>query len=612
MIPGRRSLSGRISLTLLLLAGAATSASLGACNKGDPKTVQPETSMSGLPETTEAIQDARTKVEMIRWRLEIENLSDILRGAESLLVQLQGGNSAGLRLRPIVESLAGRGGVPATVLSNLDWSGRWSLHAGYPQPGQEHARLDDLELAGNFSSPDPLKVLSGLPEAWQAKSIDANNSRVHFDELNFLVRAQGKTLLVGSDDADLERAVKLHQDALPARLTLRSDNMHMGDVDPSELLSLPPVLAKPLGQALKSANSMEALFDLSDARGLLAHLQVSADLSRFGFDFLGRPLDKLSSLADRLPQGAVLVVHMSWGEPKLIHQELDRLTKAVPEPFDGWIAQILRGAHATLDVVREEVILALYFDEKGRAAIVVASGVVDQAKATSAVREVLAGAYALGDRYRGLVGDDRDYRFKIDYKPEGLGFSKSKVDILEVNVPKALQSDARRLEMFFGAQKPELEILAHIDEKYGLVVAGSGARSIMSDWVRHLGTQRRVSTEFDGGLALARNTSAGAHSGSGCQICVAVEPTRALRMWLTHQRDFDDNKEVGARLAEADKLKASGHLALSLRASDAEAAIGIAAAPQLLSANPPLLPALMRLGDLLPEDFADDPPASAK
>ena len=54
---------------------------------------------------------------------------------------------------------------------------------------------------------------------------------------------------------------------------------------------------------------------------LLARLQASADLSRFGFDFLGAPQKAPSKLAGRLPPGAALLVSMSWGSPKLIHEE---------------------------------------------------------------------------------------------------------------------------------------------------------------------------------------------------------------------------------------------------------------------------------------------------
>jgi hypothetical protein len=208
------------------------------------------------------------------------------------------------------------------------------------------------------------------------------------------------------------------------------------------------------------------------------------------------------------------------------------------------------------------------------------------------------------------VGDDRDYRFKLDYKPEGLGFSKAKVDILEATVPKALTADAKRLQMLLGAKKPELELLAHIDEKHGLVTLGAGARGLMSDWVRHLGTQRRVSAETDGGLALARRASAGSVAHEGCQLCIAIEPTRAMRMWLTHQRDFDANADAGTKLAEADALEATGLLGLSIRASGSEAALGVAGAPSLIFSDGAVIPALMRLGGWLPETLGPPEPRS--
>jgi hypothetical protein len=307
------------------------------------------------------------------------------------------------------------------------------------------------------------------------------------------------------------------------------------------------------------------------------HLQASADLSRFGFGFLGAPQTGPSALASRLPPGAALLLSMSWGSPKLIHEELDRLTKRIPEPFDAWIADVLSGAHATLDVVREEAILGLYFDDEGRAAIVVAGGVSDQVKASAAVRKVLSGTHAIAEKYQGLVGDDRDYRFKVDFKPEGLGFSKAKVDLLSTTVPKALLEDAKRLEMFFGAKKPKLELLAHIDEKYGLVAVGAGARGVMASWVRTLGKTRDQSAEGDGGLDLARSTGTGTTSGSGCQICVAVEPTRALQMWLTHERDFAKVDDAQSRLEDANKLSPRGQFAFGLRASASEVALGAAA-----------------------------------
>jgi hypothetical protein len=161
--------------------------------------------------------------------------------------------------------------------------------------------------------------------------------------------------------------------------------------------------------------------------------------------------------------------------------------------------------------------------------------------------------------------------------------------------------------MFVGAKKPELEMLAHMDEKFGIVVIGAGARGVMANWVRHLGVQRRVSAETDGGLALARATSAGARAGAGCQLCVAVEPVSALRMWLAHQRDFAGDTEAGKRLEEAQALEPAGQAAFALRAGSKEVALGLGVSQRLIHAEPAVLGTLMRLGDWLPDRFEDAP-----
>lgn len=600
---------GRRSLTRLVCA-AALLTSVG-CKTPEEATVAPVAATPSSDEAATSGDETRAPVEMIRWQLGVEQIDDLLAQLETLIFQIQGADGPKLKLRPLVESLLAQRGVPAAVTQQLDWSGRWTVHAGYPQPGQEHARPGDLEFVGKFASSDPNALLSALPAPWTMQADEGGVTQITHQErpeLSFAARGDGGQLIVARDPSQLDSAAALDGRPLPARVSLRSDNMHVGDIDPAQLLPLPAALAKPIGQALRSASSAEALLDLRRESGLRVHLQASADLSRFGFDFLGAAQTGPSELAARLPPGAALLISMSWGSPKLIHEELDRMTQRVPAPFDAWIADVLSGAHATLDVVRDEVIVGLYFDDKGRASLIVAGAVKDQTKANAAVRKVLGGAHAIAEKYQGLVGDDRDYRFKSEFQPEGLGFSKAKVDLLSVTVPKAMLEDAKRLAMFLGTDKPKLEVLSHIDEKYGLVAFGAGARGVMSSWVRTLGKKREQSAESEGGLALARSTGSGASSGAGCQLCVAVEPTRALQMWLTHERDFAQVDGADARVQDAAKLTNQGPVAFGLRASNREVALGAAASGSVLFAEPSVIASIMRLGQLLPERLEDAAP----
>lgn len=588
----RRRPARRFASTLAL-----ASVSLLACNKDPKATATPgPVASTGVGHTLTEAPKARPPVELIRWSVDLTNLDETLTAAEQVIAQLR--PEAPLNLRAVVESVAAQQGLPKAWTDALDWTGRFAFDIAYPQPGQSHARPEDLQLRGNFAAKDPLAALEAVPAAWNPQPLSERELQATRADVQLNFRALSDQLLVGRGPKDLDAAAAMSERAAVRAVQVHAENLHPGDVDPGELLTLPAGLTGPISAALERATALDASLDLARDRDMSLHLAAEADLSNFGFDPLGRPLTDPSRVADTLLAGAVSVAVMSWGDPKLIHRELDRYATMIPEPFDQWVAEVIAGAHAVIDVVRDEVVVGLWVDAKGRATLVIASRVSSEADARAALRRTLAGLHAVGERYVGLMGDDRNYRAKLEYKPDGLGFSKAKVDLLSSTVPKAFADDAKRVAMFVGEKKPKLEILSFVSGDQGLVAIGAGARTFMSDYVRNLGAQRDQSTESEGGLRLARAL------GGGCQLCIAIEPEGALRTYLRHKADFDGDAEARATLDELSKSSVQrggeGHVALSLRARDTEAALGVGVSRGLLFGESPMLKRLFDALDLLP------------
>ena len=568
----------------------ASSLGLGACKKGqDTPSTDPSALEGGSTGTdADAVDSTRAPVAMIRWQFDFQALDATLNGAEALLAQLR--PEAPMNLHAVVDAFAAQQGFGPEFTSSLDWTRRASLDFAYPQPEQDHARPDDLQLRGAL----PLKpgagatALGGISQTLAPEAIDASLVRAMWGSVELWVRDGGDYLTVARAREGLDAATAMPRRAVPSEVYVRVENMHPGDVDPGELLDLPGGLGRPISAALARAKSAELQAELAPDKDLRLHVQADADLSDFGFDPLGPARTEPSALAAKLPPGPVMVVEMSWGDPKLVHRELERYGQMIPEPFDAWTADILKGAHATLDTLRDEVIVALYVNESGEAALVLAAGV--QGDATrKAVHSIWKGVAELAERYATLV-DDADFRIDLEFKPEGMSLSGGKVDLLGAKVPKSLKEDAKRLSMWLGAKKPKLEVLTSIEDEWGIVAIGAGARSVMSEWMRYQDQPRRVSAETDGGLALARRV------GGGCQLCIAIEPVSAVRTWLTHRRDFDGDAEAGTQLTDWQR-SSSANFALSMRASDVEAAIGLGAPRALLDAQPPILPALVKLAE---------------
>ncbi len=577
----------------LALLGAATV--LCACPKTPREAQSPDPSGGSQVQVAPGpAPEARDPVERISWSIDSRDLAGVLRGGEAILGQLRPGTP--INLRAVVESFAAQQGLPKAFTDALDWSGRFAIDIAYPQPDQAHARPDDVQVRANLAALDAAAALRALPESWSATMHGEREASAQREGVELVFRALSGALLVGRSPGDLDAATQMAGRTQSYALEVHAENLHQGDVDPSSLMELPGGLAGPISAALERATALDIGLDLAAEADLRAHLRAAADLSSFGFDPLGAPLARASKLGDRLPGGADALALMSWGDPKLIHRELDRYAEMIPEPFDGWTAEIIAGAHAVIDQVREEVAFGIWVDDDGKAALVVAARVAEPEAARAAVRRVVAGLDATARRYTELMGDDKDYRATVSYKPEGLVFSKAKVDLFSATIPKAFEADAARVKMLVGSKKPKLELLALVEGEYGIVVIGEGARTLMGDWVRHLGTTRRISAETEPGLGLARAI------GGGCQICVAIDPVGALRSYAQWRVDLGDDPAASQALAATKDSVHEGWAALSVRARDDEAALGFGAQKKVAFEQPELWTAALLLAGAGPTD----------
>jgi hypothetical protein len=555
-----------------------------ACTKkADPPTTAP-----GDATTTDAgptaddvpavAAPARPPVELVRFEARVDDLEGVLAAGEQILAQVS--PERPVNLHAVVESIATQRGLGGSFVQALDLRGRMGLSVGVPRRGQGHARPGDLALSASIAATNAAGAIESMADRYAPQPIGGGVWRsAQPDEPELLLRPTASALEIGRTPADLDGASALVAAKAEHTIDVRGRDLAAGDVDPGPLLSFAGPLSGHVSRAMERATEFRLTGDAAPGQELRLALEVAADLSDLGLAPMGPARVESSSLSQALPKDPIVVASLSWGDPALIHRELDRLIARIPAPFDEWVSDLAAGAHATIDAVRDEVVFAIYLDADEHASLLIAANVSSDAAGAKAVRSVLTATADLGRRYKDLTGDDREFRFNVDFRPEASTVSGTKVDVFTATVPKAFTADAKRVGMALGRTKPRVHAMTAVRDGVGFVAFGAGARRTATRFI----TLRRESAggaESQRGLALARETA------GGCGLCMAVNVAGLLRGWAVHRRDFDADPSAKDQLKRVSQLPAAAILAVAARSDASGGALGVGASPELLFAPP--------------------------
>jgi hypothetical protein len=549
------------------------------------------------PQVVETIE--RPPVEKIRIRASIDDPADIIAALSKLFALWQDpakSNGQPTDLMPFLQATLLQSGFGPGFLEGLDLNGRFAADLAYPQPGQQDATQADLELAAVLSANDSKRVIESLPKSFEAQPVGGAVWEVRQGGAPMLMRANNRSVDVGLNGADLDRGHAL-LDSIPAghRVRVHASNIPKDDLDPSQPLDLPDSIAKPISKLLREASAVEAAMDVGTDRDLLVVGAADAPFGTLGLGPLGPPIEAESKVAATLPANAAAAIDMPWGDPSLLHKQLDRLTPKdddVPPPFEQLVGDTFSAMHGILDNIDGEVVSALYVSKKEQATLVLAAETKSDSAMRASSRKLLAALNSGFEQHIKATGGDKDHRYKVSYKPDGLVFSGTKADHFYVTVPKYLQTEmGRAANPYLGKKNPRLEVIVLIEDGRVFMTIGRGGKALISDISRKLGSDRATNLESDGGLALARRLD------GGCHFCIALDPIELARLALIAARDTDDSRAAKEGLKNLAKLDLPGQIALAAKLEEDRGSLGLGIPKDMLFSEPEKLRALKQLFD---------------
>lgn len=548
----------------------------------------------------------RADLEKIEFSGQITGVGDMLDGG-SQLINMWSPPPAGApptNLRDFIKLALIQEGFGPGFLESIDLDGAHAMDFAYPHEGQAGVTPADIELAVTVASTDAVRAIESLPAAMQPQPLGQDLWQVVEDDVQLFFRAQPDAMEMAMTMEDLDRATSLRGQVKPGpRIQMRASNLPAGEIDVSELIPLPPAAARPLSSILNETESVELFADFGTDRALTARAEAQAPFSRLGLDPIGPATQDPSELAKAMPANALAVWVMPWGDPAMLHQILDKRIPVdqIPAPFDGYVDQVVGGAHGILDAIEGEVLAAPYLDDKGRFTLVLAAEVKDEDAARKSLRATWTAAEKAFKDHIALAGSSPEHKYSVKFKKDGVRAGKHKGDLFTLTAPKDMHDELESLAWFVGAKKPKLEVASVVADGKVVVAIGAGQKDFMRSLGRRLGKKAGDDgLESGGGLALARELS------EGCQYCVALDPVEIADFLFTTIADSPDEpdevkkaaKEARAKLA---KLKLDGEVALAARLGADRGAFGFGIPKQLLFAKPDEVKAIVEMIESIDE-----------
>ena len=171
-----------------------------------------------------------------------------------------------------------------------------AVHAGelaFPHDGQGPTSDADIELRVALSATQPVRAIESLPTEMRPQPIGQNVWQLVEDDVQLLFRAQTDALEIAMSMPDLDVANGLRQ-KVPAgpndpRIRMAASNLPPGEIDVSEMIPLPPELARPLSSILNETTAIDFAADFGTAapeyRAALLYFQQTPQPSQL---YIGR------------------------------------------------------------------------------------------------------------------------------------------------------------------------------------------------------------------------------------------------------------------------------------------------------------------------------------
>lgn len=475
-------------------------------------------------------------------------------------------------------------------LGSFDLDGVHATQIGVPHEGQVGVTDRDIDVAMSLAAIDPVRAIESLPAALQPQPLGDQIWQIAEDDIEVLFRAGQGALEIGlnMESLDVARSLPAKVAVGPSepRIKMAATNIPTVDIDVAELIPLPPDLSKTMSSIINETKSIDFAADFGTDRDLIVRAGAKAPFGRLGLDPIGPATQQPSALAKALPRDGMFVWVMPWGDPQLLHKMLDKQIPAgqIPAPFDGYVDQVVAGAHGVLAAIDGEVLSTAYID-KGKFTLVMAARVKDEAGARKSIRAMFSASTKAFQDHIALVGNSLDHKYTVSYKQDAIAVGKGKGDLFTLTVPKDKQDDLRDLGWFIGDKKQQLEVSSVVVDGMLIVAIGAGQKSTMSAIGRRAGKSPDDGLEAGGGLALARKLA------GGCQYCVAFDPVEIGEMVFTvlaadQSEPAEVQKAASKAVSALGKLSVDGEIAFALRLSADEGVAGFGWPKSLLFADP--------------------------
>jgi hypothetical protein len=588
-----------LATAALLGAAALWATPLTACVKNKPSTnvsvADDGARIGGEPGRAAGNADNRDPVhgdiQKIQVTASITGVGDMLDAGDKLFnmwVPPEPG-APPVNLRSQLEVLLVQSGFGTGFLSSFDLDGIHATHVGFPHEGQPGVTGRDVDVAVSLAAIDPVRAIESMPAAGQPQPLGNGIWQLVEEDIEVLFRAGQGALEIGLDmeSLDLTRSLppKVAVGPDEPRIKMSATNIPSANIDVTELIPLPPDLARTLSSIINEAKSVEFAADFGTDRDLIVRMGAKAPFGRLGLDPIGPATQQPSALAKSLPGDAMFTWVMPWGDPKLLHQVLDTQipVNQIIAPFDGYVDDVVAGAHGVLAAIKGEVLATTYI-EKGKFTLVLAAEVKDEAAARKSVRAMFSASEKAFQDHSAVVSNSPDHKYSVSFKQDSVKVGKGKGDLFTITVPKDMQDDLRSFGWIIGEKKPQLEIASVVVDGKLIVAIGAGQKSTMGSIGRRMGKTPDDGLEAGGGLALARKLA------GGCQYCIAINTLELGEMvltWLAADKSepAEVHKAASKAGAEIAKLGLEGELAFALRLDDDEGMFGFGWPKSLLFAD---------------------------
>ncbi len=460
------------------------------------------------------------------------------------------------------ESLLLSLGAGPSLGAALDYDGVHETVFSYPHPDDRDVAPAPYRFAARIAVTDARGFLQGLPSSLAPRDLGGGLFEVVSGDDRFVLREQHDAVEIASAERELDRAKALPTNPEPRfRIHASLSNLPPADLDPAPLLGLREgdPRAEKLARVLRETTQVAGAADLGPDRDLRLWFGAKAPFEDLGLDPLGPAMKDPSPLEAAFPYEPAVAVEVSVAEaakalePMMAALPIDEL----PEPFGSLARKGLERLRALASLASGRALMALFFDEKHEATVLLAVGVSDEAKARAEARGLLELFDELARAQNDLVGGDAKARIKARLAHDGVRVGKTKADLLSVTAPKDADVEHLPLAPFF--RKGRAEVAAWTQDRYLLVAIGAGSRALGGRLGRALAGKKGGAPAS--ALALAR-------ADGGCQVCVGLELETLLRLSLYAEAG---NTRDGARRKTLEKM------ARSLAARDERLAVGIGA-----------------------------------